>query len=293
MYKLVTVDLDGTLLNSYGEVTENTKEKIKKTQEKGVEIMIASGRPIDSIKTIAEEINSKKYFIAGNGAIIYDIQKEKIIYEKYIPRQKIIEIAKICEENNISYNIYTEKNIITQDLKYNVLYYYKENLKKDANKITSIIKVDSILEYVKNEPNIKCIKITVCDENQTIFKSIVRRLRAIENIDVMDVSHMSRKVFKQGTEDIEIGYFYTEISSTQVNKWQAIKYLLPILQIKPEEVIGIGDNINDKEMIENAGLGVCMGQSTPVIKEISDEITDSNTEEGVANVLEKIFLQSN
>ena len=293
MYKLVTVDLDGTLLNSYGEVTENTKEKIKKTQEKGVEIMIASGRPIDSIKTIAEEINSKKYFIAGNGAIIYDIQKEKIIYEKYIPRQKIIEIAKICEENNISYNIYTEKNIITQDLKYNVLYYYKENLKKDANKITSIIKVDSILEYVKNEPNIKCLKITVCDENQTIFKSIVRRLRAIENIDVMDVSHMSRKVFKQGTEDIEIGYFYTEISSTQVNKWQAIKYLLPILQLKPEEVIGIGDNINDKEMIENAGLGVCMGQSTPVIKEISDEITDSNTEEGVANVLEKIFLQSN
>ena len=293
MYKLVTVDLDGTLLNSYGEVTENTKEKIKKTQEKGVEIMIASGRPIDSIKTIAEEINSKKYFIAGNGAIIYDIQKEKIIYEKYIPRQKIIEIAKICEENNISYNIYTEKNIITQDLKYNVLYYYKENLKKDANKITSIIKVDSILEYVKNEPNIKCLKITVCDENQTIFKSIVRRLRAIENIDVMDVSHMSRKVFKQGTEDIERGYFYTEISSTQVNKWQAIKYLLPILQIKPEEVIGIGDNINDKEMIENAGLGVCMGQSTPVIKEISDEITDSNTEEGVANVLEKIFLQSN
>ena len=293
MYKLVTVDLDGTLLNSYGEVTENTKEKIKKTQEKGVEIMIASGRPIDSIKTIAEEINSKKYFIAGNGAIIYDIQKEKIIYEKYIPRQKIIEIAKICEENNISYNIYTEKNIITQDLKYNVLYYYKENLKKDANKITSIIKVDSILEYVKNEPNIKCLKITVCDENQTIFKSIVRRLRAIENIDVMDVSHMSRKVFKQGTEDIEIGYFYTEISSTQVNKWQAIKYLLPILQIKPEEVIGIGDNINDKEMIENAGLGLCMGQSTPVIKEISDEITDSNTEEGVANVLEKIFLQSN
>ena len=293
MYKIAAIDLDGTMLNKYGAVTDETKSAIKQTIEKGTDVIIASGRPIDSIKTIAEEINSKKYFIAGNGAIIYDIQKEKIIYEKYIPRQKIIEIAKICEENNISYNIYTEKNIITQDLKYNVLYYYKENLKKDANKITSIIKVDSILEYVKNEPNIKCLKITVCDENQTIFKSIVRRLRAIENIDVMDVSHMSRKVFKQGTEDIEIGYFYTEISSTQVNKWQAIKYLLPILQIKPEEVIGIGDNINDKEMIENAGLGVCMGQSTPVIKEISDEITDSNTEEGVANVLEKIFLQSN
>ena len=290
MYKLVTIDLDGTLLNSYGDVTEYTKQVINKVQDKGVEIMIASGRPIDSIKTIAEEINSTKYFIAGNGAIIYDIKNDKIIYEKYIPRSKVLEIAKVCEENNISYNIYTEESIITQDLKYNVLYYYKENLKKDANKITTIIKVDSILEYVKKEENLKCLKITVCDENQTIFRSIIRRLRAIENIDVMDVSHMSRKVFKHGTEDITIEYFYTEISSTQVNKWQAIKYLLPILEISPEEVIGIGDNINDKQMIENAGLGVCMGQSTPVIKEISDKITDSNIDDGVGKVLYEIFL---
>ena len=165
MYKLVTVDLDGTLLNSYGDVTEYTKQVINKVQNKGVEIMIASGRPIDSIKTIAEEINSTKYFIAGNGAIIYDIKNDKIIYEKYIPRSKVLEIAKVCEENNISYNIYTEESIITQDLKYNVLYYYKENLKKDANKITTIIKVDNILEYVKKEENLKCLKITVCDEN--------------------------------------------------------------------------------------------------------------------------------
>lgn len=290
MYKLVTIDLDGTLLNSYGDVTEYTKQVINKVQDKGVEIMIASGRPIDSIKTIAEEINSTKYFIAGNGAIIYDIKNDKIIYEKYIPRSKVLEIAKVCEENNISYNIYTEESIITQDLKYNVLYYYKENLKKDANKITTIIKVDNILEYVKKEENLKCLKITVCDENQTIFRSIIRRLRTIENIDVMDVSHMSRKVFKHGTEDITIEYFYTEISSTQVNKWQAIKYLLPILEISPEEVIGIGDNINDKQMIENAGLGVCMGQSTPVIKEISDKITDSNIDDGVGKVLDEIFL---
>ena len=289
MYKLVEIDLDGTLLNSYGEVSEYTKKIINDVQQKGVEIMIASGRPIDSIKTIAEEINSTKYFIAGNGAIIYDIQKDEVIYEKYIPKSKVIEIAQICQQNNISFNIYTEDKIITQDLKYNVLYYYKENLKKDANKITTIMKVDNILEYVKNDENLKCLKITVCDENQTIFKSIIRRLRAIENIDVMDVSHMSRKVFKQGTEDVNIEYFYTEISSTQVNKWQAIKYLLPILQVNPEEVIAIGDNINDKEMIEYAGLGVCMGQSTPVIKEISDMITDSNNEDGVAKFLKKIY----
>ena len=84
MYKLVAIDLDGTMLNSYGEVTENTKRVIKETMQKGVEVIIASGRTMDSIKTIANEINSNKYMIAGNGAIIYDMQKDSIIYEKYI-----------------------------------------------------------------------------------------------------------------------------------------------------------------------------------------------------------------
>ena len=153
MYKLVAVDLDGTLLNSYGEITQNTKKVLESVQQKGVQIMIASGRPIDSIKTIANEINSKKFFIAGNGAIIYDIENEKVVYEKYISKNKVLEIAKICEENNIAYNIYTEENIITKELKYNVLYYYKENLKKDANKKTKIMIVDNMIDYIKKSQN--------------------------------------------------------------------------------------------------------------------------------------------
>ena len=138
MYKLVAIDLDGTMLNSYGAVTENTKKTIKKCIDKGTEIIIASGRPIDSIKTIAKEIESKKYFIAGNGALIYDIQKDEVIYEKYMNKQKILEIINICEQNSISYNVYTDKTILAKALKYNVLYYFKENLKKEENKKTHI-----------------------------------------------------------------------------------------------------------------------------------------------------------
>ena len=134
MYKLIAIDLDGTMLNSYGMVTENTKQVIKNTINKGTEVIIASGRPIDSIKTIAKEIGSENYFIAGNGALIYDIKKDEIIYEKFMNKQKVLEIIKICEENSIAYNIYTEKTIIAKGLKYNVLYYYKENLKKEENK---------------------------------------------------------------------------------------------------------------------------------------------------------------
>ena len=78
--KTIFVDLDGTLLNKYGIVTEETKETIKQTIKKGNEVIIASGRPIDSIKTIAKEIESKNYFIAGNGSLIYDIKKDEIRY---------------------------------------------------------------------------------------------------------------------------------------------------------------------------------------------------------------------
>ena len=239
MYKLIAVDLDGTLLNKYGMVTEKTKQTIRKVIEQGTDVVIASGRPIDSIKTIAQEIGSKKYFIAGNGSLIYDIKKDEIIYEKFLNKQKVLEIAKICEENSISYNIYTEETIIAKQLKHNVLYYYKENLKKEENKKTSITIVENIIEYIKNSENNKFLKITICDETKSIFNSVIRKLKTISDIDILDVSHMSRKVITQGTEDINIEYFYTEISLKNVDKWTAIEYLISKINIKKEEVIAI------------------------------------------------------
>lgn len=287
MYKLVAVDLDGTMLNSYGMVTENTKKTIKETIKKGTDVIIASGRPIDSIQTIAKEIGSNNYFIAGNGALIYDIKNDKVIYEKYMSKQKVLEIIKLCEENSIAYNVYTEKTILATSLKYNVLYYHKENLKKEENKQTSINIVKDMHEYIENTEEEKFLKISVCDDSKSIFNSILRKLKNIEGIEVLDVSHMSRKMIKQGTEDIPIEYYYTEISLKEVDKWNAIEYLIKKLNISKEEVIAIGDNVNDKKMIENAGLGVVMGGSTPVVTNIADYITSSNNEEGVAKALEK------
>jgi len=134
MYKLAVIDLDGTMLNPYGIITENTKEQIKQARKRGTEIIIASGRPIDSIRTIAKEIESQSYFIAANGALIYDIQKDEIIYDKFLSKQKILEMIKLCEENSIAYNVYTNQTILANALKYNVLYYQKENLKKEESK---------------------------------------------------------------------------------------------------------------------------------------------------------------
>ena len=239
MYKKIFVDLDGTLLNQYGIVTENTKKLIKETIENGTDVIIASGRPIDSIKEIAKEIGSKNYFIAGNGAIIYDIPKDEIIYDKFLPKEKILELIKICEENSISYNVYTDKTILAKALKYNVLYYHKENLKKEESKQTKISIVENMYEYVKNMKEDKFLKMTICDESKLIFQSIMKKVKQIQQIEVLEVSHMTRKTIKQGTGETTMEYYYTEISAKDVDKWNAVEYLIKKLNVKNEEIIAI------------------------------------------------------
>ena len=75
MYRLVALDLDGTLLNSYGEISSETREAIKQSVEKGVEIVLASGRPISSVEDLANELQANHYIISGNGATVYDIRR--------------------------------------------------------------------------------------------------------------------------------------------------------------------------------------------------------------------------
>lgn len=289
MYKLVAIDLDGTMLNNYGEVTENTKRVIKETTGKGCNVVIASGRSIDSIKNIAEETVTSRYLIAGNGAVVYDRVLEKNIYEKYIPKSKALEIINICEQNSIFYNVYTNKSIITNSLRYNALYYYKENLKKEESKRTSVTLVENIEKYIQEMTNEKVMKIFICDSNKAVFNSIMRKFSPMNDVSVLDVSHMSRKVITRGTKNIPIEYYYTEISMKDVDKWNAIEFLINKLEIKRDEVISIGDNNNDIKMIEEAGLGITMKEANPTVKEIADYITDSNNNEGVAKALEKFI----
>lgn len=287
MYKLVAVDLDGTLLNSYGEISENTKRVVKKVMKNGVEFVLASGRSIDSIKNIANDLGGIQYIIAGNGAVMYDIKQQKNIYENYIPKDKALELIKTCEENSIFYNVYTNKTIVTNSLRYNVLYYYKENLNKEDSKRTSITIVDSIPDYVKNMQDEKIMKLFICDETESVFKSIIKKFEDMPNLEKLDVAHMSRKIIKKGTEKIPIEYYYTEISMKNVDKWNAVENLINKIGIQKEEVIAIGDNINDKKMIEEAGLGISLEGSSPVVTKIADYITLDNNNDGVAMALEK------
>lgn len=290
MYKLMAIDLDGTLLNSFGEVTKNTKEALLEAKKSGTEVVLASGRPISSTESLAVELGVDNYLISGNGAAVYDIKRQEILYDRFLTKEQVMEIANLCEDNSFFYNVYTEDEVITSSLNYNVLFYHKENVKKPEEKRTHINVVPNIREYIEQSGKERFLKITVCDESQFIFNGIMRRLKEINGIDVLEVAYMSRKKIKAGTDDVDINYFYTEITNKNVNKWTAIEYLLEKLNIRPEEVITIGDNMNDKEMIENAGLGVVMGNSNPTMKELADQIVSDNNSEGVFEAIKKFVL---
>ena len=290
MYKLVAIDLDGTLLNSLGEVTENTKEALLEAKRQGVEIVLASGRPISSTRSLAIELGVDNYIISGNGAVIYDIKNEEAIYDKFLSKEQVLEVARICEENSIFYNVYTEEEVITKSLSYNVLFYHKENIKKIEEKRTHINVVQDVRKYIEESGKDKFLKITVCDESRTIFNGIIRKLKEIGKLDILNVEHMSRKKIKIGTEEVAIEYHYTEITNENVNKWTAIEYLINKLNIDKKDVVAIGDNINDKEMIENSGLGIVMGNSNPLMKEIGNVIVSDNNSEGVFEAFTKYIL---
>ena len=292
MYKLIAIDLDGTMLNSYSEIGIHTKDVLNKAIQNGIEIVIASGRTVDSIKSITDEILDKKYIIAGNGSIIYDLKQNSILYEKYISKIKALNIINICEENNITYSIYTNKAIVANSLKHNVLYYYKENLKKKPDKKTNIVLVSDVVNYVKSMPkDEKVIKILISDNSKSVFSAILRKMQEIENINVLDVSHMSRKIINNGSQEISLEYFYTEITEENVDKWYALELLIKKLNIDKKDVIAIGDNVNDIKMLENCGVGIAMKNAVPCVCEIADCITDyDNNNDGVGYAIEKFLM---
>lgn len=289
MYKLIAIDLDGTLLNSYGMVSEKNKQALIEANKKGAEIVIASGRSTNSVKNIANDLGICNYIICGNGSLIYDLQHEEIIYDKFIDKKKALQIIEICEQNSIYYNIYTENMVIAKSLNNNVLFYHQENANKPDSKKTKINIVQNIYDYVGRLQNQNILKITISDNDNIIFNGIIRKLREIRDIDVLDVAHMSRKMIKSGTEEVSLEYYYTEITSKNVDKWYAIEYLIDKLNINKEDIMTIGDNVNDKLMIENAGCGVVMGNSAPYIKEIADMVVVDNNQDGVAEAVEKKF----
>ena len=131
--------------------------------------------------------------ICGNGAMLYDLNEDSIIYENFLDVNKVLQIIDICDKNSIYYNVYKEDRVLTKSLNYNVMFYQQENANRDDSKKTNIEIVQDIYNYVKNNQDDNYLKITICEEDKIIFNSIMRKIKEIKDIEILDVSHMSKK----------------------------------------------------------------------------------------------------
>ena len=109
----------------------------------------------------------------------------------------------------------------------------------------------------------------------------------MKKINLLDMKQRTVKTIKSEEGNREIAYYYTEIMNDKVDKWSALKFLIKKLNIKKQEILTIGDNINDEEMIKNAEVGVAMGNSYPRIKDIANYVSSDNNSSGVAEAINK------
>lgn len=263
-YKLMAVDIDGTLINSEGKLTNKTRDAIKVAVSKGLIFIIASGRPVQGIEYINEILNIDVPFITYNGAMVVMGKSKKVLYEKRLFDSDAKEIIELGKKFNTTIIVWSENKLYVSEMNEKVEK-YKEITKGEPILFTDIDKL----------VNKGVTKVLWYDDEETIeyYQSIMGNLVS-GNVNF----HTSRPMF-------------LEFVDKQASKAIAMEKLGEYFGIKQCEMIAIGDGFNDLSMIEYAGLGVAMGNSKDEIKKRADYVTLTNDEDGVAEVIYKFVLE--
>lgn len=265
-YKILILDLDGTLVNSQKKITDETKAALIEYQEKGGTVILASGRPVYGIIPLADELKLHKYggyIIAFNGGTIIECSSMKSIWEKWMPGKSITFLYKFAMEHEIGIVTYEDENIITETPENE---YVLEEQK--INKMT-IKKVDSFCDYVKF-PVTKCLMVGDGD----ILENIETKLKE----EVGQMLSICRSA-----------PYFLEIMPLNITKDGALSWLSKCLKVDRTCMAACGDGYNDQSMLEYAGLGVAMGNAQECVKEIAQIVAPDNDHEGVAWVVHKLL----
>lgn len=293
MYKLLVLDMDGTLLNDQQMISDKNKIAIKKAKDKGVRIVIATGRAKPGIDPYLEDldlIDADDYSVVCSGALVTNNINE-VVSSDFLSQDDFNEILKVANNLNITLNIYSDNGILVNDdnhySKFDAIANNLPLIKVDFTNLpkdTSIIKVMLINEDLSTAKELNDYFPNMSVEHPTFLARDNFNPNLFDNIDNLPESLLNNFNVSKVTK------YNVEISNKKANKRNGIKHIADSLNIKPKEIICIGDSGNDRQMIKYAGLGVAMGNAFPEIKEIADFVADTNENSGVAQVIEKFIL---
>lgn len=260
--KIVFIDIDGTLVNKRKRVTLKTRKSIKKVVDKGIYVVLVSGRDVLHTIDKSRRALASSIVISSNGSEIYDYNKQKTIFIDEIKKKKIEQVWNYCNKNEIGLLIksisgkYMNKYLIGKDKESSILITSEKELKKI---------VFSQIVFVCND--------------------IEKMIKAKEYITSLELSVTN---YSESFLDNNISDRYRlDINNKNVSKGVAITKLLKYLKISKEDSLCFGDFINDIEMFDACGMKVAMENACDSLKEKADFITSSNNNNGVALFLDK------
>lgn len=265
-YKIVVLDLDGTLTNKKKEITPRTREVLIRAQEKGVKVVLASGRPTYGIVPLAEKLELSKYegyILAYNGGEIIDWKTGEIMYKNLLEHDVLPYLYKCAKDNNFAIVTYDGEYVLTENPEDEYV------LKEALLNVMKIKKVDNFLEAVKH-PIAKCL--------------IVGDPTRLAELEKEMYEHLKDRMGVFRSEP-----YFLELVPKGIDKAQSLAVLLEELNMSKDEMIAIGDGFNDLSMIKFAGMGIAMENAQQIVKDNANFITLSNEEDGVAYAIEKFI----
>lgn len=275
-YKLVCIDVDGTLLTSRHKVTKVTKDVLLQAHKLGVHIVISTGRIYTDAEYFSNLIGVKSPIIASNGAFIKEKDCDKVIFKDVIGETLSLELLEVFRRHRIKPYFCTPSKFYYGNLMFKFFHFLSKLLGIRSNKLD--------MEYVyswdqwqrvviKEKDNI--VKCEVIYRNPLLIASLRDELKKIDRLEIVDSSRYNIEITRKG-----------------VSKGKAVEILAGIYNVKREEVLTIGDSENDISMIEYAGMGIAMGNAGEAVKSRADYITDTNDNDGVAKAISKFILKS-
>lgn len=267
-YKLLVLDVDGTLLNEAKEISKRTLAALLKVQHMGVRIVLASGRPTYGLLSIAKTLelgNFGGFIVSYNGCQIINAQNGEILFERRINPEMLPYLEKKAHKNGFALVTYQDDTLITNAPE-------NEFIQKEA-KLNDLIIIDEE-EFSMSIDFAPCKCVLVSNDEEALV--------GLEN-------HWKKRL--DGTLDVfRSEPYFLEVVPPGVDKANTLGVLMEQLGVTREEVIAIGDGVCDVTMIQLAGLGVVMGHSQDSVRVCADYVTASNEADGVAQAVEKIIL---
>ncbi|KAE9635667.1 MAG: hypothetical protein PWP07_849 [Epulopiscium sp.] len=258
-YKLIGIDMDGTLLNSKHEVTLNTQKVLTQCIKKGIKVVLASGRLWDSMYAFTKHLGLVDEYVSLNGAVITSPKEREKVFKAFIKDKDYYELLEQLKGVEMPVYVFDMDRYYTQKN-----WDDREIIEEISGMKAELIEDFSVIKYPT--------KILLSFQNEEEIKTLTQR-----------INHPDYKL-------IRTGFNYIEIVRKDVSKGEAIYWLAQKYGYAKEEILTIGDSENDIEMISYAGLGIAMGNAAPNVKAVADQITDTCDNEGVAKAIEKYVL---